>query len=190
MSNSNAGGRRGTSGHQNLIRMASLKLLNEILGEDFLSVTFVRENPLDVKTQTEVQGDMFGGAKIAAAELRLYADVACAVVYDPHAKWGLRKEDVDPELAKIVNKHFAEGNWKEYRRAVRSTYGVMFYIIECEINPKSNLLRDGPRLTAYKLIKQQNNNLKLILAVFKGTEIENPGIFDAIWEFPRKETKT
>jgi hypothetical protein len=44
--------------------------------------------------------------------------------------------------------------------------------IECEINPSSNLLRDGPRLTAYKLIKQQNNNLKLILAVFEGTKVD------------------
>lgn len=84
------------------------------------------------------------------------------------------------------DRHFAEGNMVEYRQAVRDFYGTMFYIIECEMNPSSNLLRDGPRLTAYKLIKQQNNNLKLILGVFEGTKVDNPGIFDAIWEFPRK----
>jgi len=74
----------------------------------------------------------------------------------------------------------------EYFEAVRSAYGVMSYIIECEINPRSNLLRDGPKLTAYKLLKQKNNNLVLILAVFKGTKVDNPEIFDHIWEFPRK----
>jgi hypothetical protein len=183
---SETGGRKGSSGHQNLVHMASLKLLNDVLGDDFLQVTFVRENALDVKTQTDVQGSGFGSTRIATAELRLYADVACAVVYDPNSEWALKK-DADPELVKIVNKHFTEGNMVDYRHAVRDTYGTMFYIIECEINPSSNLLRDGPRLTAYKLIKQQNNNLKLILAVFESTKVDNPGIFDAIWEFPRKE---
>lgn len=180
-------GRKGSSGHQNLIRMASLKLLSEILGDDFLSVTFIRENSLDVKTETRVQGEsMLGsGYRVAMAELRMYADIAVAVVYDPNSKWGVQK-DVDPELVKIVDKHFANGKMEDYRNAVRDTYGMMFYIIECEINPSSNLLRDGPKLTAYKLIKQQNNNLKLILAVFQGTKVDNPGMFDAIWEFPRK----
>lgn len=179
-------GRKGSSGHNNLVRMACLKLLNEVLGDDFLSVQFVRENPLDVKTQTDVEGTPFGTTRIARAELRLYADVACAVIYDPSATWNSNK-DVDPELMKIVNKHWADGNMVEYRHAVRNTYGMMFYLIECEINPNSNLLKDGPRLTAYKLIKQQNNNLKLILAVFEDTKVENPSIFDAIWEFPRKD---
>jgi hypothetical protein len=166
--------------------MASLKLLNEVLGDEFLQVTFVRENALDVKTQSTVEGGGFGSTRIATAELRLYADVACAVIYDPKSEGGLKK-DTDPELVKIVDKYFAEGNMVEYRHAVRDTYGTMFYIVECEMNPSSNLLRDGPRLTAYKLIKQQNNNLKVILAVFEGTKVDNPGIFDAIWEFPRKE---
>jgi hypothetical protein len=179
-------GRKGTSGHQNLVRMACLKLLNEVLGDDFLSVQCVRENPLDVKTRTDLEGSPFGTTKIAAAELRLYADVACAVVYDPQSTWGLNKE-TEPELVKIVNKHWADGDMAKYRQAVRDTYGMVFYIIECETNPNSNLLRDGPRLTAYKLIKQQNNNLKLILAVFEGTTIDNPSIFDAVWEFPRKD---
>lgn len=181
-------GRQGSSGHQNLIRMASLKLLNEVLGKDFLTVHFVRENPLDIKTESRVEGfSGFSGERVAAAEVRMYADVACAVLYDPNAKWGINRAEADPELVKIVNKHFADGNMQEYRRAVKTTYGAAFYIIECETNPNSNLLRDGPRLTSYKLIKQQNNNLKLILAVFKGTKIDNPEIFDAIWEFPRKE---
>ena len=48
------------------------------------------------------------------------------------------------------------------------------------------VLRDGPRLTAYKLLKQKNPNFILILAVFEGTKVDNPGIFDEIWEFPRK----
>lgn len=183
-------GRKGTPGHQNLVRMASMKLLNEILGDAFLSVTFIRENAFDVKTSTQISGEgmLGGGRQVATAELRLYADVACAVVYDPDAKWGLRK-DIDPDLVKIVNKHFANGNMEEYRSAVRTAYGMMFYIIECEINPASNLLRDGPKLTAYRLIKQQNNNLKLILAVFEGTPVEHPEMFDAIWEFPRKGEK-
>lgn len=179
-------GRKGTSGHQNLVRMACLKLLNEVFGDDFLSVQCVRENPLDVKTRTDLEASPFGTTKIATAELRLYADVACAVVYDPKSEWGFKKE-TDPELVKIVDKHWADGDMAKYREAVRNTYGMMFYIIECETNPNSNLLRDGPRLTAYKLIKQQNNNLKLILAVFEGTKIDNPSIFDAVWEFPRKD---
>lgn len=180
-------GRKGTPGHQNLIRMSSMKLLNEVLGDAFLSVTFVRENAFDVKTSTHISGEgtFGGGHQVATAELRLYADVACAVVYDPDAKWGLRK-DVDPELVKIVNKHFSDGKMEEYRSAVRQAYGMMFYIIECEINPNSNLLQDGPKLTAYRLIKQQNNNLKLILAVFEGTHVEHPEMFDVVWEFPRK----
>lgn len=183
---SEGNGRKGSSGHQNLIRMASLKLLNDILGDEFLQVTFVRENALDVKTDTHVEGGGFGSTRIAMAEVRLYADIACAVIYDPNSEWALKK-DADPELVKIVDKYFAEGNMEEYRRAVRSTYGTMFYIVECEMNPSSNLLRDGPRLTAYRLIKQQNNNLKLILSVFEGTKVDNPQIFDAVWEFPRKE---
>ena len=52
-------GRSGSSGHQNLIRQASMKLLNEIIGDEWLSITAIRENPLDVKTQTEIQGEMF-----------------------------------------------------------------------------------------------------------------------------------
>ena len=66
------------------------------------------------------------------------------------------------------------------------------FVIECEMNPRSNLLRDGVRLTAYKLIKEKNPRFRLILAVYEGTKVDNPGIFDAIWEFPRqkKEVET
>lgn len=184
-----AEGRRGSSGHQNLIRMASKKLLNEVLGDDFLSVTFIKENPLDVKTQTDVRGGGFGSTRIATAEQRLYADIACAVVYDQKAAWEMNQRNVEEAYLKEIQKNFEAGNWEEYRRAVQQAFGMTFYIIECEINPNSNLLRDGPRLTAYQLIKQQNNNLKLILAVFEGTKVDNPEIFDAIWEFPKKESK-
>ncbi|GAJ06452.1 unnamed protein product, partial [marine sediment metagenome] len=41
-------------------------------------------------------------------------------------------------------------------------------------------------LTAYKLLKQKNNNLVLILAVFEGTKVDNPEIFDHVWYFPKK----
>lgn len=178
-------GRKGSSGHQNLIRMAGKKLLNEIIGDDYLSITMVRENPMDVKTETNVSGERFGGHRIAMAELRMYADIACAVVFDQNASFG--KEPQIPEFVAIADKFLLEGNRAKYYDAIRSAYGVMIYIVECEVNPSSNLLRDGPRLTAYKLIKQQNNNLRLILAVFEGTKVDNPGIFDDVWEFPRKE---
>lgn len=180
------GGRKGSSGHQNLIRMASKKLLNEVIGKDYLSVTLVRENPMDVKTETEIRGERLGGHRVAMAELRMYADIACAVVYNPDARWAKPREPMYPEMMEQAYTFLDAGDHAKYYDAVRRAYGVMIYIIECEINPRSNLLRDGPRLTAYKLIKQQNNNLVLILAVFEGTKVDNPGIFDEIWEFPRK----
>ena len=178
-------GRAGKSGHQNLIGMSSKKLLNEVIGDEWLSVTLVRENPMDVKTKTEVKGERFGSYNIAMADLRMYADVACAVVYDPKAKfYGASKEPIPAE----AEKHVFKGDWAKYHKAIRDFYGIVIYIIECEINPRSGLLRDGSRLTAYKLIKQQNNNLMLILAVFEGTKVDNPGIFDEVWEFPRKSS--
>lgn len=180
-------GREGGSGHQNLIRQAGMKLLNEIIGDEWLSITAIRENPLDVKTQTEIHGETFGGYKIATAEVRMYADIACAVVYDQNAKGYFRQDPVFPDMIPVAEKCKEEGKMEEYYKAIKTAYGVMVYIIECEINPRSNLLRDGPRLTAYKLIKQQNNNLRLILTVFEGTKVDNPGIFDDIWEFPKKE---
>lgn len=63
------------------------------------------------------------------------------------------------------------------------------FVIECEMNPRSNLLRDGVRLTAYKLIKEKNPKFRLILAVYEGTKVDNPGVFDAIWYFPRQKKK-
>lgn len=178
-------GRKGSSGHQNLIRMASRKLLNEVVAEDYLSVTMVRENPLDVKTRSDIEGERFGRHKVAMAEVRMYADIACAVVFNPNSLRYVAKEPMAPEYLEMAAKHLNEGNMTKYYELIRAAYGVIIFIIECEINPKSNLLRDGPRLTAYKLIKQQNNNVILILAVFEGTKVDNPGIFDEIWEFPR-----
>lgn len=177
-------GRKGSSGHQNLIRMASKKLLNEIIGDEYLSITMVRENPLDVKTQTEIRGERLGGHRVAMADLRMYADIACAVVFDPKASIG--REPIFPHLLEQAYKALDAGDRAKYYNLVRRAYGVIIYIIECEINPRSHLLRDGPRLTAYKLIKQQNTNLRLILAVFEGTKIDNPQIFDEVWYFPRK----
>ncbi len=119
----------------------------------------------------------------------MYADIACAVVFDKNAKRFMSTEPLFPHMLPQIEKFKEEGNMAEYYKAIRTAYGVMIYIVECEINPRSNLLRDGPKLTAYKLIKQQNNNLRLILAVFEETKIDNPGIFDDIWEFPRKRRK-
>jgi len=164
-----------------------MKLLNEIIGDEWLSITAIRENPLDVKTQTEIHGETFGSSKIATAEVRMYADVACAVVYDQKAKGYFRQEPVVPDMIPVAEELKKAGKMEEYYKAIKTAYGVMVYIVECEINPRSNLLRDGPRLTAYKLIKQQNNNLRLILAVFEGTKVDNPGIFDDIWEFKRRK---
>ena len=182
-------GRKGSSGHQNLIRYSSMKLLNEIIGDEWLNIVLIREQPLDVKTQTEIQGTMFGARRIAQAEVRMYADIACAVVYDQKAKAYFGAEPLFEHMLPAIEKFKEEGDMEEYFRAVRTAYGQMIYIIECEINPRSNLLRDGPKLTAYKLIKQQNNSLRLILSVFEGTKVDNPGIFDDIWEFPRKGNK-
>jgi hypothetical protein len=168
--------------------MACKKLLTEIVGDKFLSITLVRENPLDVKTQTDIQGAGFGSHKVAMAELRMYADIACAVVFDQKAAGYFSKEPILPEFIEIADKFLKEGNHAKYYEAIKSAYGVMIYIVECEINPSSNLLREGPRLTAYKLIKQQNNNLRLILVVFEGTKVDNPGVFDDVWEFPKKDS--
>ncbi|GAH04158.1 unnamed protein product, partial [marine sediment metagenome] len=71
-------GRHGKTAHQNLLKMASYKLLNEILGDDYLSVTIIREQSLDVKAHASIVGDKFGGMKILDAEQRMYADIACA----------------------------------------------------------------------------------------------------------------
>lgn len=179
-------GRKGTSGHQNLIKMASKKLINQIAGDDYLSITMVRENPMDVKSKTDIVGERFGSRHIAMAEVRMYADIACAIVYDQKARARIGTPPMDDDFLKAAKKFKREGNMSKYYEMIKAAFGVMIYIVECEINPNSNLLRDGPRLTAYKLIKQQNNNLYLILAVFEGTKVDNPGIFDVVWEFPRK----
>jgi len=166
-----------------------MKLLNEIIGDQWLNIVLIREQPLDVKTRTDIEGVMFGARSVAQAEVRMYADVACAVVYDQKAKGYFGQEPIMPHLIPKADEFKEKGQMDEYYKAIRTAYGVMVYIVECEINPRSNLLRDGPKLTGYKLIKQQNNNLRLILSVFKGTKVDNPGIFDDIWEFPRKRRK-
>ena len=181
-------GRKGSSGHQNLIDMSSMKLLNEIIGDKWLNIVLIREQPLDVKTRTDIEGVMFGTRKVAEAEVRMYADIACAVVYDQKSKGYFGQEPIFPDLIPKADEFKKKGQMDKYFNAIRTAYGVMVYIIECEINPRSTLLRDGPRLTAYKLIKQQNNNLRLILSVFEGTKVDNPGIFDDIWEFPRRSS--
>lgn len=182
-------GRAGSSGHQNLIKYSSMKLLNEIIGDEWLNIVLIREQPLDVKTRTDIEGVMFGARKVATAELRMYADIACAVVYDQKAKGYFGQEPIFPHMIPKAEEFKGKGMLDEYYKAIRTAYGVMVYIVECEINPRSNLLRDGPRLTAYHLIKQQNNNLRLILSVFKDTKVDNPGIFDDIWFFPKKGGK-
>ena len=182
-------GRKGSSGHQNLICYSSMKLLNELIGDKWLNIVLIRELPLDVRTRTEIEGVMFGMRRVAEASVRMYADIACAVVYDPKAKAYFGAEPLFEHMLPQIEKFREEGNMAEYFKAVRTAYGQMIYIVECEINPRSGLLRDGPKLTGYKLIKQQNNNLRLILSVFEGTRVDNPGIFDDVWEFPRKGKK-
>jgi len=182
-------GRKGSSGHQNLIRYSSMKLLNEIIGDEWLNVVLIREQSLDVKTRTDITGTMFGSSRVAQAEVRMYADIACAVVFDPKAKAYFGAKPIFEHMLPAIEKFREEGNMDEYFKAVRTAYGQMIYIIECEINPRSGLLRDGSKLTAYKLIKQQNNNLRLILSVFEGTKVDNPGIFDDVWYFPKKGRK-
>ena len=178
-------GRQGSSGHQNLIRMASKKLLDKLVGDKYLSVTLVRESKLDVKSQVHVRGERFGAQRVVDAEIKLFADIACAAVFDIGARW-THKDPLIPEMVKVAMKFKAEGNQDQYYDALKSAYGVAVYIIECEMNPRSNLLRDGPKLTAYKLLKQKNNHLILILAVFEGTKVDNPDIFDEVWYFPKK----
>lgn len=59
-------------------------------------------------------------------------------------------------------------------------------IIECEVNPNSNLLSDGIRKTAYKLLKETHKEwFRLILAKYKGVEVSEPEMFDEIWEFEK-----
>lgn len=183
-------GRHGKSGHQNLIRMASYKLLNEILGDDYLSVTLVREQSLDIKATANIRGDRFGAMKILDADQRMYADIACAAVYDQDAKMReIGGWEIDEASADIANRLKEEGKLEEYRDFLKMAMGIMIYIIECETNPRSNLLREGPRLTSYKLLKQKNPNFQLFLAVFEDTKVDHPDIFDDVWRFPRRSSK-
>lgn len=182
-------GRKGASAHQNLIRMASKKLMNSLIGDDYLNVVIVREQPLKVRSRVDIQGARFG-SKIVDCEQQMYADIAAYAVFNPNAKY----LDGEPlkgyeELAAQAEKKKEEGDMENYYNLVRTAYGVATFIVECEINPRSHLLRDGARLTGYKLLKQKNSNLILILAVFEGTQVDNPEIFDEVWYFPKKSRR-
>ena len=182
-------GRRGSSAHQRLINMASKRLLDEIIGENFLKISLVREQKLEVQSSVLVAGTgRLGGHGLVDCKVDLYADVACACVFDPKSdfRYFANVEPSSEELAEAAEKHRRAGNMEQFYELVRSAYGQMLIIIECELNPRSNLLRDGPRLTAYKLLRQKNRNLVLILAVYEGTKVDNPEVFDEIWKFPKK----
>lgn len=152
-------GRKGSSAHQKLVKMATKKLIDTI-NDDFDQLSIVRDNFFNVKATTDVHSD-WTSTSIAHAEQRLIADIACAAV-----KHEIKRDEATHGFTR-----------NELARTI--------WVVECEINPRSNLLRDGVRLTAYKLIKQQNPNFKLILAVYEGTQVDNPGIFDDIWYFPK-----
>lgn len=189
MSEDRQQGRRGKSAHRRMIELACKRLINEELEEGWMGINLLRETKLDIKAQTEIRGEKFGNWNVATAEQTNYCDVACAVTYDPRegSMPSNIKEPLFPEIAEMANRALAEGDTVKYREMIRRAYGRAIYIIECETNPKSNLLRNGPRLTAYQLLKQQNRNVFLILAVFEGTKVDNPQVFDAVWEFPRKK---
>ena len=182
-------GRKGSSGHQNLIEAASMRLLNQFIGDKWLRISLVREQPLDVKSQAEVRGERWGSSNVAIASYRLYADICAAVVYDKEAAYNARVDPLPKEIQDDLERIKAEGNMTAYCDQIRIHFGSIIYFIECEINPRSSLLRDGTRLTAYQLIKHQNKNVVLILAVFEGTKVDNPGVFDQIWFFPKKSRR-
>jgi hypothetical protein len=67
----------------------------------------------------------------------------------------------------------------------------MVVIIECEVNPNSQLLSDGLRKTAYRMLKETHKEwFKLILATYKGTPVREPEIFDEIWEFDKSKEES
>lgn len=180
-------GRHGKSNHQHLIKLASRKLLEEILGDDYIAVTLVREQPMDISAGVSVHGvGRLADVRITDTKQRMYADIACSAVFDQGAKSYLGKEPIMPGSMEIANKFKEEGDMERYREYVRIAYGVMTYIIECETTRVSNLLTDGPRLTAYKLIKQKVPNFMLILAIFEGTVVDHPEVFDEVWRFPKE----
>ena len=182
-------GRAGSTGHQNLIRYASQKLLNEVIGEVYLGVTLIREQPLDIRASVNITGiGRFADTRITDTTQRMYADIACSAVFDQGAKrYG--NVEVDEDTLATLKRLKDEGKLDKYKELVRLAYGQVTYIIECETNPRSNLLRKGPRLTAYQLIKEKTPNFVLILAVFEGTKVDNPKVFDEVWFFPKKGGK-
>ena len=179
-------GRHGKSGHQNLIRMATHKLINEVIGEEYLEVTLIRENKMTVEAKASIYGNI-GSTRLLATKQDMYCDIACAVVYDIGLKKFSNGWTLDEETKLQAERIKEKGDMAAYRDFIRSRTGMMLYIVEAEINPKSNLLRDGPRLTSYKLLKQKNPNLVLILAVFEDCKVDHPELFDDVWRFPKKK---
>ncbi len=178
-------GRAGSPNHQYLIRKSSSKLLNEIIGDQFLTIALVREQSLDVKADASISGERLGVHRFLNTEVRLYSDIACVVVFDKDSAYLQNQTPIFEHMLPMIERFKEEGKKDEYYKAVRTAYGAMIYIIECETSPTSNLLRDGPRLTAYRLLKQKNPNFVLILSTFENVKVDHPEIFDHLWRFPR-----
>lgn len=96
------------------------------------------------------------------------------------------KRDIFPDIEFVVWENAADD--KSFIKAGKEMHALVV-IIECEVNPNSNLLSDGVRKTAYKLLKETHKEwFKLILAKYKGVEVSEPEMFDEIWEFEKPKT--
>lgn len=94
------------------------------------------------------------------------------------------KKDIYPDIEFVVWEDIADD--KSYK-AGKESRGLTI-VIECEVNPNSNLLSDGLRKTAYKLLKETHREwFRLILAKYKGVEVSEPEMFDEIWEFEKEK---
>lgn len=92
------------------------------------------------------------------------------------------KKDIYPDIEFVVWDDIADD--KAYK-AGKESEGLVI-VIECEVNPNSNLLSDGLRKTAYKLLKETHKEwFRLILAKYEGVEVSEPEMFDEIWEFEK-----
>lgn len=93
------------------------------------------------------------------------------------------KRDIFPDIEFVVWEVVEDD--KSPTKAGKEGHALVV-IIECEVNPNSNLLSDGVRKTAYKLLKETHKEwFKLILAKYKGVEVSEPEMFDEIWEFEK-----
>lgn len=91
------------------------------------------------------------------------------------------KRDIFPDIQFIV--------WSDkidsIDRGGKEKKGTVI-VIECEVNPNSHLLSDGLRKTAYRMLKETHKEwFKLILAIYKGTQLREKEMFDEIWEFDK-----